>query len=460
MPGLNSDRLKSLRREFELVIKVLESTPAIDRTFMCPRDEFERRQQATAEALKRAGFEAGLVFSDEHYCGDVPYLGGNTNVSIEQVAGVIGPKGFHIAAGLEGGYIAEQLAPRAGAVVHKVELLQLADEKYPIRAERLEDVIEAAAGKKVERIALLTPRQVVPAGVVEYLGKLLGKDGVVDAQEIYYQVKYEKSDVEMRLIRDASVIADAMLRAMLAVLKPGMLETEVAAWAYWVGKVLGSEENGFKVMVGANEANRTLIGEAQNRLIREGDWVHLGAAPKRDGLNACLRRSVIAVGDPGKVTADQAYWFDLVEGAYEVGLKKYIEVAEKNLPARLQEQALVDYFAARSEEVSKRIRKKIQLERLKPYTGTHNAGYTECQEFYGAITLESNAPLGNQIVTMLDVALRGFGDHWHDVVIPGFDYLVIENTLGKFGSRVEVFNQVPIRAQALVGRRSEVGGRI
>jgi hypothetical protein len=143
-----------------------------------------------------------------------------------------------------------------------------------------------------------------------------------------------------------------------------------------------------------------------------------------------------------------------------VGLKKYIEVAEKNLPARLQEQALVDYFAARSEEVSRRIRKKIQLERLKPYTGTHNAGYTECQEFYGAITLESNAPLGNQIVTMLDVALRGFGDHWHDVVIPGFDYLVIENTLGKFGSRVEVFNQVPIRAQALVGRRSQAGCRI
>ena len=35
----------------------------------------------------------------------------------------------------------------------------------------------------------------------------------------------------MRLIRDANVIADAMIRAMLAVLKPGMLETQVAAWA-------------------------------------------------------------------------------------------------------------------------------------------------------------------------------------------------------------------------------------
>jgi Xaa-Pro aminopeptidase len=153
---------------------------------------------------------------------------------------------------LEGGYVAEQLADRAGAKVHKVELLQLADEKYPIRAERLEDVIRAAAGTDVDHIALLTPRQVIPAGLVEHLQSLYGKDGVVDAQELYYRVKYEKSEIEMRLIADASVIADAMLRAMLAVLSPGRLETEVAGWGAWVGRMLGSERDGFQIMVGAN----------------------------------------------------------------------------------------------------------------------------------------------------------------------------------------------------------------
>src|SRR5205085_10349788 len=142
----------------------------------------------------------------------------------------------------------------------------------------------------------------------------------------------------------------------------------------------------------------------------------------------------------------------MVEEAYQVGLDAYRKVAAERLPARLQEQALVDYFAARSEEVSQRIGKPVQLERLKPYTGTHNAGYTECQEFYGAITLESEEPLGRQILTMLDVALRGIGDRWDDVVIPGLDFVVVENTLGKFDSRVEEFNQVPRNVQALVGR--------
>jgi Xaa-Pro aminopeptidase len=449
---MNSRSTPALHRDdLNTVLKVLADAPSIDREYLAPIEEFQSRVRRVNQALDKHGHTVGLVFSDEHYAGDVPYLGGNTNISIEQVAGVVGPDGFHVVAGLEGGYVAEQLADRAGAKVHKVELLQLADEKYPIRAEHLEDVIRAAAGKEVDHIALLTPRQVIPAGLVEYLESIYGKAGVVDAQDLYYRVKYEKSEIEMRLIADACVIADAMLRAMVAVLRPGRLETEVAAWGAWVGRMLGSERDGFQIMVGANTANRTLIGPALNRRINEGDWVHLGVAPKRDGLTACLRRSVIAVDSPQKVSADQKYWFDLVENGYKVGEHWYREVAAKNLPARLQEKSLVDFFAGNSEEISRRIGRKIDLAQQKPYTGTHNSGYTECQEFFGAITLDSHEALGNRIVTMLDVALRGIGDRWNDVVIPGFDFCVVENTLGKYGTRVETLTKFPIHAQELVG---------
>jgi len=454
--GISPHRARQMREEFEKVMVILENCETVDKCFGISTEEFQRRQRKVYRVLEERGIPVGFVFSDEHYDGDVPYLGGNTNISIEQVAGVIGRTGFHLMAGLEGGYIAEQLAPRARAKVHKVELLQLADEKYPIRAERLEDVLaEANGGSMPDRIGLLSPRQVVPDAIVAYLKNLVGAENVVDAQPLYYRIKYEKSDDEMRLIRDACVIADAMLRAMLAVLKPGMLETQVAAWAYLVARELGAEEMGWDVMVGANTANRTLIGKALNREIREGDYVHLGVAPKRDGLNACVRRSVIAVQDPTKVTEEQRYWFDFVEQAYRVGYEKFVEVAQKGLPAKLQEQALVDFFASKSEEVSRRIGRKVDLVRQKPYTGTHNAGYTECQEFYGAITLDSDQPLGHQIVTMLDVAIRGIGDHWDEEIIPGLDFVVIENTLGKFGSRVECFNKLPLNCQHLVGNVNE-----
>ena len=450
MPGISASRKQELAGDFEKVLEVLAECPGIDKDLTVPPEDFARRQAATWQALEQAGLDVGFVFSDEHYDGDVPYLGGNNNITIEQVAGVIGQNGFHVVAGLEGGYVAEQLAARANAQVHKVELLQLADEKYPIRAERLEDVLELASGRPVRRVGLLTPRQVIPAGIVAALEKIAGRENIVDAQLLYQRLRYEKSDIEMRLIQDASVIADAMLGCMLAVVRPGQLETQVAGWAYWAAKELGSEENGWDVMVTTGEANRTLIGKALNRPIRAGDYVHLGVAPKRDGLNACVRRSLIAVDRDVRVTPEQQYWFDFIAEAYRLGEDAYRQVAAGGLPAYWQEKALVEFFADHSAEVSRRYGRAIQLESLKPYTGTHNSGYTECQEFFGAITLDSQAPLGNQIVTMLDVAIRGIGDHWNDVVLPGMDYVVIENTLGKFGPRVENFNHLPLNVQSLV----------
>ena len=106
--------------DLDKVLKVLAETPSIEREYTAPIEEFQARVHRINQALKRHGHTVGLVFSDEHYAGDVPYLGGNTNISIEQVAGVVGPNGFHVVAGLEGGYVAEQLADRSGAIVHKV----------------------------------------------------------------------------------------------------------------------------------------------------------------------------------------------------------------------------------------------------------------------------------------------------------------------------------------------------
>lgn len=52
---------------------------------------------------------------------------------------------------------------------------------------------------------------------------------------------------------------------------------------------------------------------------------------------------------------------------------------------------------------------------------------------------------------MLDVAVRGVGDYWNDVIIPDMDYVVVENTLGKFETRVETFSRLPLNVQSLVG---------
>ncbi len=482
--------MESHKEKMDRVFAILDSWPTIDPRKQILTSEFINRRRKTWEAFSGPPYDAdvGVVFSDEHYSGDVPYLFGNTNVSIEQVAGAVGPADLErsgIVAGFEGVYIAGQLASRGGTTVYPTESLQLADEIYPVAGFALGDILEKVAGKRVSRIALLTPRQVMPAGILANLEAIVGgPENVVDAQIEYQRIKNLKSNNEMDLLCDASVGTALMVRAMLAVIEPGMLECEVAAYGEFTAKLWGLERYGFPTMVGSDEANVTMIGPALNRPIEEGAFVHIGASGKRDGLTSCCRRSIIATRDDAAVTSYQSFWREMVEDAFRVGFDNYVDIVKNDRPAKHQEQSLVNYFNARTDDAVAQVenafgvdaRQRVDdrlrgpgelppgLARFKPYTGTHNAGYTECQEFYGAITLESEEPLARQVVTMLDVALRGRGNGWHDVVIPGFDFFVVEDTLGKFGDRVENLTgfyhaggreeaapgKVPIRVQSLI----------
>lgn len=445
--------MQQWKREADIVADVLNRAPSFNKLYRIPESEFKARHAKVYEEMRKAGIDVGFVYSDEHYCGDVPYFAGNTNISIEPVAGLVAKNGFYLLAGLEGGYCAEQLAGRSGCHICKVEMLKLADENYPVEAVKLEDVLEEACDGRPANVGFLTPTEIVPTSFYQYFRNYFGdEECLIDARDILCKAKYIKSDKEMRMIAEASRICDVMIEGMLQVMRPGMLETQVAQWGYAIAAEMGVELHGFDIMVTANEANRTMIGRALNRPINEGDYVMLGVAPKRDGLTACERVSVVCVDKPEKRTEDQKFWFDFVEGAFQVGLDAYKNVAANHLPAKLQEQALVNYFDERADMISKRYGKPITLSNLKPYTGTHNAGYTECQEFYGAITLDSDEPLGSQIVTMLDVAVRGYANHWNDVIIPDMDYVLVEKTLGKYGDRVELLNSLPVNVQHLVGR--------
>ncbi len=474
---------------------IIEKSPRIDRHFSIPAEEFAERRMKTWNALKSvADIDVAFAFSDEHYSGDVPYLGGNINYSIEQVAFGLGPDPYTsgIIAGFEGVYIAGQLASRAAIRVYPTESLQLADEKYPVEGFSLKDILEIIAGRKVKRIGLLSPRQVIPAGIVANLEEIAGKDNVIDTQEPFQKVKNLKSDNEMKLIEDAAYITSLALRAMLAVTEPGLDETEVASFGDMLAKWMGCERQGFQTMVGSDTACATMIGPALNRQIIDADYMHMGTSYKRDGLTACCRRSLFS-GKKGS-TAYRDFFRKLVEDGFRVGFEAYCDIAENDKPARLQEKALIDFFNSRTdaiiavvqEQYGKSVASTLRdylysdipgitkgLARMKPYTGTHNSGYTECQEFYGAITLDSEGPLEKQVVTMLDVALRGRGSKWlgteFERIIPDFDYWVVEDTLGKYGNEVRNltgelqkgninvrgFGRIPVNVQSLAGNIDE-----
>ena len=64
----------------------------------------------------------------------------------------------------------------------------------------------------------MTPRAVLPVHIYELLSRYLGSsEKIVDAQDIYYRIKYEKSDSEMKLVENACLIADVMVEGTLEV---------------------------------------------------------------------------------------------------------------------------------------------------------------------------------------------------------------------------------------------------
>ena len=490
--------IETLSKKLNKLEIIIEKSPKIDRYYSIPKEEFvERRQKTWKALLKEQNIDVAFAFSDEHYSGDVPYLGGNINYSIEQVAFGLGPDPYTsgIIAGFEGVYIAGQLAKRAGIRVYPTESLQLADEKYPVEGFSLKDILETIAGRKVSRIGILSPRQVIPDGIIANLEEIVGKDNVIDTQVPYQKVKNLKSANEMRLIEDSGYVTSLALRAMLAVTEPGMDETEVAAFGDMLAKWMGCERQGFQTMVGSDMACVTMIGPALNRQIIEGEYMHLGTSYKRDGLTACCRRSIFS--SDTNITPYREYFRKIVEDGFRVGFKAYVDIVENDKPAKYQEQALIDFYNAKTDELLNMVqsvygkssafllKEKLfseipgitkGLSRMKPYTGTHNSGYTECQEFFGAITLESEEPLEHQVVTMLDVALRGRSSKWlgeeFENIIPGFDYWVVEDTLGKYGNKVKnltgelqpgdmiikAIGKIPINVQTLVGNVNEYEG--
>ena len=64
--------------EARTITKVLEQAPFIDKSKRIQTEEFKKRQQNVIDALDANGIDCAFVYSNEQYCGDVPYLGGNT----------------------------------------------------------------------------------------------------------------------------------------------------------------------------------------------------------------------------------------------------------------------------------------------------------------------------------------------------------------------------------------------
>lgn len=92
-----------------------------------------------------------------------------------------------------------------------------------------------------------------------------------------------------------------------------------------------------------------------------------------------------------------------------------------------------------------------------PYSYFHNAGCSEAQEGYGAVTGDFEGPFGKRTSLMLDCALMGF-EKQGKPIFPCL-YAVVESSTWKNGKKVGLYNRIPIKAQHLVGNEKLITSR-
>jgi Xaa-Pro aminopeptidase len=433
----------------QTIEKIIQAyLPLVEPDFEIGRQEYQKRWARVQKALAAKGYDLAYACGSELDRSDAAWLAGIFDPIIERYGVLIPAKGRPIVtAGSEGGHVIENCLQASGAGVAILREFQISDEDYRFaKFGSLEDVVASLVpykpGKPV-KIAVFSSGQFTPHDHVLMLQGRFGSDNVHFDTDLLRRIKYEKSAAELRLIGMANIIADAAFLGMLAVLKPGLRELDVAAAADYIMKRLGAGRTGFPTIVSSGSRGRSVIGPATNRVIKRDEFVSLGLSPTFNGYHGIMRRTV-KVG--AAWTDAERKFMAALEGLYHTVIQASVEAARSGLPSSVIDQKGKAYLA-KTKLADKYGRRLTPRE---PYTFIHNTGCSECQEGFGAVTPYTHEPLGKNAALMIDVALMGF-DEKKDLVFP-IEYAVIEDSFWKKGREIGVYNQMPLCVQDFVGK--------
>ena len=424
----------------------------IDFSVRITRSEYQKRWNQVQESMKKKGYDIGYACGSELDRSDVAWITGFFDPIVERYAVLLPVKGRPIVlAGCEGHHVVQEAAEAYGCDICVLRELQISDEEYRnVKCDSIRDVARKLKVGRQPRVAIWSPAEFLPHAQYEMLTETFGKNNVVYDPLMLQLIKYQKSLKELKVMEQANKVTDAAFRAMLAVTVPGVRESQIAGVGDFVCKALGAHRTGFPTVVTSGARSYTVIGPASDKIVKRGEVVSMGVSPTWHGYHGIVRRTVRAGTN---FTAGQRKFVEVVEGLHNTVWEAMIEASAKDLPAKYTDDAGKAYLAR-----TKLRNLKGKLVSLKePYSYFHNAGCSEAQEGYGAVTSEFKGPFGKRVSLMLDCALLGFEEQGKPI-FPCL-YAVVESSTWKNDRKVGLYNKIPIYAQDLAGNEKPIGKR-
>jgi Xaa-Pro aminopeptidase len=131
------------------------------------------------------------------------------------------------------------------------------------------------------------------------LQKLFPKISFVPTHSVVEAIAAVKDEGEIDSIRRAVAITDRVFGRILEILKPGVMEMDIAAEIGYWHKKFGAEGDGFEPIVASGARGALPHARPTMKKIKKGEFVTLDLGCRVNGYHSDLTRTV-AVGKPGE----------------------------------------------------------------------------------------------------------------------------------------------------------------
>jgi Xaa-Pro aminopeptidase len=245
-----------------------------------PTRELERRWALIRAAMEERGIDVLLAQANNDFMGgyvkyltDLPATNGYAMT-------VIFPRDEPMTLIGQGPFGLDQKLPREGDGVRRgVDRLMgtpsYASAHYSAGYDA-DLAAKALAGHRSATIGLLGTAAISFALIDSLKRGELSNAKFLDASDLVDPIKAVKSDDELVFVRLAAAAQDAAMQAVIAAIKPGMRELEVAAIAEHAGHNMGSEQGLFLAYSSSAGAPGQIVNRhLQGRVLRKGDQFSL-----------------------------------------------------------------------------------------------------------------------------------------------------------------------------------------
>jgi Xaa-Pro aminopeptidase len=233
--------------------------------------------------LRKHGLDAALVYYDELNIANGWYLTGWCP-QFEKGAVLVPIEGEPL---LLGGPESEPFAKMSSAIqsTRCFPVFMVPDEEYPnatiINFAQLNQELKAG-GTVLRRIGFVGT-STIPHQV--YVDFQKGFDGIelIDITDEYETFRAYKSPWEIEQERAAVKLCDLAYDEMVAQIRPGAFEYQVAAAGEHICRVNGANSFAYSCIVGSGPRAKAVVPTATDRVMLDGELVMIGIAPRING---------------------------------------------------------------------------------------------------------------------------------------------------------------------------------